>query len=580
MTVRTRAQLEAEATLISEETTAGANTAQRVGGAILDLAQSAQLLGENEALGYNVQDFGALPSALAAVNDVAIQAAVTAAAAIGAHLYWPPGTYQTSVSIEGLHTVHHRGGAAIQRGSDVFYVEPGEGQTNRIYFDAAGSSLNDGLSASQPIDTLANAFAVAPNYGPMLGGTWRFIGAAGTLSPRNVSFAVPSKNLVYVQGPATGWTPGTDPATKVPTLIFDGAGCASGDFAARAHGKGVQVYWQDILVQNFDSASHNNVGLLADYGADFWTYNVQTSANTYSLYGEGCNIVRLTGGVHDAGKQTILLNACGHVTLGYQHTAATDMLIKNATYRGIEWSRGTNGHIDLISFADNVTDIAIFHNSRAHLYANNFKRATSSAVFSGTGGFYYLDATGGGNVFNEGTADAPAIKFLNFSGCGESDADLWLAQSDRRRGYDKNTHTHTGTTSKTTLSTPCTIPAYWFQDPTKKLLVRVWGELTTGAVASKIGVDLGATQVDQAAMPGTPGAGVKFYYECEVVSLAANSQFFQSRLDYSGNVAGPIIQSFSRTVTTSAALAVNVTGQLVGGGDTMKVEFVEVWVTG
>lgn len=519
----------------------------------------------------NVRDYGV--STTSTDNVAAINSAIAAAQAASASLYWPAGTYVILGTTTNLHTVKHRGPGVIQRGSDVFTLEASSSTTNRLYISPTGSASNDGLHNAQPMLLPQNAFNALKNYGPVLEGTWRIVCSGGTWNGtvhRN-EHVVPSKNPVIFEGPSVGGHP------NVPTAIFDGTtGSVASDWAIRANGSGVQIDLRDVKAQDYSFT-----GFLFDYGAVVYFDNIHGSGNTYSdTYFQGCKTIRGGGGIWESPRGS-LVNGCVDVTLGY---GATPIRCNGCVTSGIEWSRGSEGHVDYVEFNDCAVGLDVLHNSRAHVMGCNFKRSTTSAVRARSAGSYYDDLATP-NTFNEGTADDNAVKFLNLAFSGESDEDLWLSHSARRRAFDKNSYTLTGTTTLTAMSTLLSgavnsrIPAYWFEDNTKKILVRVTGRFVTASALSAIGVSLGGVEIDRITLTGGgPAANSVFYYECEIEAVGPNSQFKKSRLIVDGM--NPRLQQNSPTVTTSADLALTVNGKLANGGDSMNVFWTEAWLVG
>jgi len=169
--------------------------------------------------------------------------------------------------------------------------------------------------------------------------------AAGTYTTKNVGFDTPSRKQVLIHGPNVGGSP------NVPTAVVDGTGSANSDFGLRAVGEGVQVNWQDLKFQNYAGGTLS-IGLLADYGADLWTNNVHAANCTgQGIYGEGCRIVRIAGGVIDGARQGILLNACGQVQVGYP-LLPTDPKPKYAVVVMVEG--GTSGGGDCAPVAGDI----------------------------------------------------------------------------------------------------------------------------------------------------------------------------------------------------------------------------------
>jgi hypothetical protein len=517
-------------------------------------------------LGFlDVADYGASPSATAAANVTAITAALAAASAAGTGLWWREGAYSTDATLPLLHTVQHRGAGRIVRGSDTFYVQPKNGQTNRLYVATTGSATADGLSSSQPMLTAAGLFAAMDNYGPMLNGTWQGIFAAGTYITTNASFSTPSRNLVTFRGPDPGNT------TATPTVIFSGSAAGASDFGIRSTGIGVQCLWQDLLFDGYDT-SVNNICLLADYGSSLWTHNIHcTNSLGQGIYGEDCPVVRITGGIIDGCKQGILLNACNMVTVGYQHTLVTDGIVRNCTQNGIEWSRGTNGHCDLVSLTGNAVGIDVMHVSRCHLMTNTFTSNTI-AVRARTGG-YYLDD---GNTYTTNTEN-----WRNYAGSGESDTDLWSSISERRRAYSTNSVTHTGTVAKTTLLSPYTIPQNFFITPsanasTKKIRVCAHGEIVT-ADASVIGVSFDSVTIVE--FTAAASANTKYKLEVEIWADGNAAQFKSAVFLQDGEPVQVLANSPAQNMA-NAARNINITATLADVGDSVKLDRTEVWVTG
>lgn len=496
--------------------------------------------------------------------------AVATAAAAGTTLFWPAGVYLTSSSIPLLHTVRHRGPGRILRGSDSFYLEPKSGQTNRLYMSSSGLSTNDGLTTSQPISTYAAAFSAVANYGPVLDGTWRVVVAAGTIEAVNVTFNTPSRSLVYVQGPSVGGPP------NVPTAIISGASAGSSDFGLRASGPGVQVMWKDLKFDGYDT-SVNNIALLSDYGSDLWWDNVHVSNSTgQGIYGEACRIVRGGGMIIDGCRQGILLNACGMVTVGYGYSDPTKNIVRNCTQAGIEWSRGTNGHCDYVALTSNAVGLDVFHDSRVHVMGGTFTSNTIG-VRAKSGGFW-LNDTSLTNTFTTNTRNTVA-----YAGSGETDSDLWVSISERRRAYSANSVTHTGTTTKTVLLNPWTIPQNFFITPSAnaslvKLRIVVHGMFITAAALSQIGVDFDSVVIANFAAVA-PGANTPFKLEVEVWADGNAAQFKSATL-YQHNAVPQLAMNSPAQNMANAARNINITGTLANAGDSMRIDRTEVWVSG
>lgn len=508
------------------------------------------------------------------VDQAAIVAGVAAALARGVPLLWASGTYVSDATIPSFHAVKHVGAGVVKRGTDLFPVQPKASSANTLYVASGGSGSNDGLSAAQPFATPQQAFDALKNYGPELEGQWEINQSASTVNVHRQQHTTPSKKAVIYRGPSVGGHP------NVPTAIIDGTTPVADDWGIRATGAGVQIDVQDVKFQNFTGGAGSPTGILADYGASLYFTNVHGNNNGYStIYCQGSPVVRGGGGIISS-PRGFQLNSCKDVTLGY---GAVPVRLNSCSVSCIEWGRGTQGHIDYVEFNDSAIHVDIFHNARAHLMGNNHKRATVGAVRCRTGGIYYDDLATPNN-YNEGTADANAAKFLNGAFSGESDEDLFLSHSNRRRAFNKNSFTHTGTTAVTQVSVLLTgaansrIPAYWFEDNTKSLVVEAWGEFTTAAALAAVGLQLGGIEVDRITLTSGPAAGAQFHYVCVISAVGASSQFKRSRLMVDGQ--SPKLQQNSPTVATSADLALAVNLKLANSGDTAKIFWSEAWLIG
>jgi Pectate lyase superfamily protein len=527
----------------------------------------------------SVTMFGAHPSASAAANVTAINAAIVAATAATGSLYWPEGVYSTNASLTNLHTVRHRGPGRILRGSDTFYVEPGQGQTNRLYLSTSGTAGNDGLSSSQPMSTPQVAFDALRNYGPSLEGTWRVVLAAGTWNGtvHRHQHATPSKNPVIVEGPDVG--------TGVPTAILDGnTGAVANDWAIRATGEGVQIDLRHLKGQNYTGSGGSP--WTADYGATFFSTNLHGSGNNYAdVYLQGCSTVRITGGTL-ASPRGAMINSCKDTTVGY----STGTTFSGNTVCGIEWSRGSQGHVDNSFFNDCAVGVELMHGGRVHLQANNFKRNTIAWRTRALG----LVTESGPNFYNDGTADANTTRFVRHAYSGETDAHLWSSYSEALVAYDYNTYVHDGTTggnaTTNVVANAYQILAHEFEARPQRLRVVVTGKFVTWTGApARIGVNIGATLIDQTS-PKTSGAsgaagqplnGSLFEYECTINAIGQDSQSMRATLRYDGGTLGNNLQSFSRAADTDANQWLHITAKLNNSsGDRVDIYSVEIYRLG
>jgi hypothetical protein len=524
-----------------------------------------------------VTSFGAVGDGVTS-DQTALVAAVLDAWTRGVPLIWPDGAYVSTANIPHLHEVRHQGDGVVKRGSDLFVPAPSWGDTNRLYLASGGSSSNDGLSASQPMLTPQNAFDALRNYGPTLEGTWRVVLAAGTWNGtvHRHQHATPSKNAVIVEGPNVG--------IGTPTAILDGAsGAVADDWCIRATGGGVQIDLRHLKAQNYTGGSP----WTADYGAAFFSTNLHGSGSDYAdIYLQGCSTVRITGGTL-ASPRGAMINSCKDTTVGYQ----TGTTFSGNTVCGIEWSRGSQGHVDNCSFNDCAVGVEVMHSGRVHLQANNLKRCTVAGWRTRPGGFV---TESGPNVYNDGTADANATRFIRHAYSGETDSHLWSSYSEVLAAHDYNTYVHDGTVggnaTTNVVANVYKIPAHEFETKPQRLRVVVTGKFHTWVGAPpRIGANIGATLIDQT-QPKTSGAsgvagqplnGSIFEYECVINALAPDSQTMRASLRYDGGTLGPNIQSFSRAADTDADQYLHITAKLNNAsGDRVEIYSVEVYRLG
>lgn len=495
-----------------------------------------------------------------------LEAAVSAALLSGAQIFAPAGTYLSTATIPGFHSVRWLGPGIVKRGSTLFYVQPKAGQSNGLYVATTGTVGADGLSSSQPMASLQEAFNALPNYGPVLNGLWTVNLAAGTYSfTTEQRHTTPSLKRVTIKGPTT-----THP--NVPTAILDGT-LGTGHGIACA-GPDVQAQVQDIKFQNYTSAN-NRGGLLFDNFCDGYSKNVHASnCDWFGIYGSFQTINRIEGGIIDGCRIGVALNNA-EVILGYNASSLADgTIIRNCTFHGATVSRNSVGHIDYCTFDGNYRAIHLGDGAaRAHVLGCDVKNNTIGLELNGAGSQFYDNA----NNWNDGTADANTTRWI-FRAYTQTTDILQTSTSEITVGLDTATHALTGTTTPTIISTPWTIPAYYFEDTTKKLRVVVHGVMNSVTALSAIALLLGATTATSLVVIGTPTAGVGFRAEFEVFGSAPDVvRTFANLLQSS---ASSRVGTTGSAPDTSTALTVNVQVTLADAGDTLTVYRVECFLTG
>lgn len=423
MTIVSYDNLRTRALQVMNEIAGFANSETRVGSLFRDMVDSmAGTLGV-----FSVQGYGALTTNTGAQNDTAIGNAIAAAAAANAELYWQSGTYVSAASIANFHSVRHYGPGAIQRGSDVFYVDPRYNQTNTLYVSASGSAANDGLSSSQPLarESVPN---VLYNYGPELDGTWNVVGAAGTYNAATqvTIDSLRSRNPITFRGPAAAY--------GVPTMVVDGT-ATTGGVCGYYFRNGVRAVVRDIKLQNF--ASTDAMGVTADRHCELLCDNVHTAGNDLAgINAESSTRLYVTGGTH-ALNNYYNIRAYGQclVTIGY-NSSAHRLTIGDALHAGgsgILIRDNSSGHVDYcdINGVHDGGGVELINQSRAHFV---------SCVWGGTSANYYNVKTSNESTFIDdgtNTFNAATAKSVVQWGFGIDNDGNQLVYYDRLTGFIK-----------------------------------------------------------------------------------------------------------------------------------------------
>lgn len=452
-----------------------------MGNVVQDLARYVQLLldqGKASAKSLitpvcNVNGYGAIGDGKTDDTE-AIKAAVAEAKATGRPVYWPDGTYLTTASIPDFHSVRHMGPGVVKRGNDLFYVDPKDSHTNKLYVSPSGNG--DGLSSDHPGDVQSILDALS-NYGPVLSGTWRIVFAAGTYPGGYTVSGIRSRKRLVLEGPDVGGHP------NEPTAIIDGSGSQSSD------GLYIQHYMY-VQVQNLKFVNWTSSGLVADYHSNVWAVNVHASGCQWA----GINVnnatkIYVTGGVFKNNRKGIRVYDNSMVSIGYGGSATENRpQITDNTEFGVEVRDSSAGHVDYCDIERNgeaglhvwnqsrvASDYAAFRNNPIGIRCQTFSTWDTATSCEFTGNvknivhywstpsnkrdFYYDESTG---WFRFGVAgySTPAVKF-HFA--GGSDLSGALYNSNVKMALDGN-----GPTTYFGLSGPtASTLGVTFSDPTR-----------------------------------------------------------------------------------------------------------------
>lgn len=318
------------------------------------------------------------------IDQTAAASAVSAAYADGDWVYWPDGTYLTNASIPNFHDVKHYGPGVVKRGSDLFYITPDETQTNNFYCNVStGSDANDGLSASEPRQTLQAGIDCFEAWAhALINGTWKLQLAAGTYArgafPNSGDTGgLVSRNPLYVVGADVSGHP------NVPTTIIkEGATEA----ATGLNCTFTSVYVKDIKIEDYNG-SVSSQGLLGGQGSPLYTENVHLEDCYYGVTEGSRGYLNMKGGiVNDCGylNSTTIVGSGGagvrmlffiQSAIGNQSaTDRTEGPFFTNCVNGIFCQEHITGHVDWCLFEDNGNAIYCVLNSRINTNSSEFNR--------------------------------------------------------------------------------------------------------------------------------------------------------------------------------------------------------------
>lgn len=309
-------------------------------------------------MGINVKTFGAVGDGVED-DTTDIQLAITTAIATSGIVFIPSGTYLTTSSLTDFHNVRYTGSGIIKRGTDLFYVDPLDSVTNRLYVSTTGDAANDGLSSSQPMVSIQTAGNTIYKY-PYRDITWVIQLAAGTYS-QVASFqrSFPTPNRVQFKGPdvADG---------VVPTAIIDDPGATVGIYFQNH----VRAHIEDIKFINFSAT--NDSAITADTGCEIYTRNVHGDNNDCTIEVSSETRLRVQGGIIENGVVGIRCISNITFTIGYNGTVAsvlgdTGTAILNCSNSAIFLQEGSTGHADYTYIDTCGIGIDVIDRSRVHL---------------------------------------------------------------------------------------------------------------------------------------------------------------------------------------------------------------------
>lgn len=325
-------------------------------------------------------------------NQTGIVAAVNAAIAAKASLYWPAGTYVSTANISNFHTIKHYGAGVVKRGSVTYTIEPhGKASTtNTLFVSSTGVADNDGLTSDRPFSTIQLAFDALINAGDYLCGKWQVQLAAGTYTQSATIDSVGFRNRLVVSGP--------DVSGGVPTALIDGVGISTTNLAGLTLSGGVFAQVKDIKFTNWTGASGvgsggANVGLILVDRSNVWVDNCDFTSCDTGVSATNSRIYQGRGRVTDCdiGSTAFASSQC---SFGYGGaTTYTNAAV------GCNIRDSSSGVVDAGVFVNCNIGVRSQYGSVVRISNCTFTNSTTSDVYGYAGGSVFF---GDGNTYTAG----------------------------------------------------------------------------------------------------------------------------------------------------------------------------------
>lgn len=479
----------------------------------------------------SVLDCGTVDLTGGVTAQTVVDAAVLNAYDNGRTLYWPPGTYLTTATIPRFHDVRHFGPGVVKRGTDLFYIEPKDADTNHIYVSSTGVNTNDGLDASSPILTLSKVNVILVNTMPaQRGGTWEINFAAGTYSDSTNFPDLPFyRNAIRFIGTGTSRTPQT---------IFDGTAAAY-QTAGMYFQNRTKIYLQYIKFQDFTSgygllAEHNCQVELVDCDAENCTTGFAAGYSSFIRTTRCLAYLCSTGFRASSNAQGSFAPGSGSIADSNRaYSCGLGFVITRISY----------GHIDYNEIEDCTgAGIHIEINSRSAAEGNNFKR-NAVAIRGWTSGYVSLNS-GALNTYNQASGVDRNTEVYEFRGSsGIVNTHGQIGTMDVSMFKSTTAVTVTGTATATQIGgTLYTADAGWFIDNTKSVKFIAWGTTTTPADGTVLlSFRAASTSVSGLSIPVSVTAQT-WNLEVDCIPTASNAQKTRTVLTVGGKVSETEIQ--------------------------------------
>lgn len=524
--------------------------------------------------------------------QVGIVNAVTDAYNKGYALFWGNDgkTFVSTDSILNFHLIKHIGNAKILRGTDTFYITPTSTNTNRIYVGISGSSNTfDGLSPSQPVAKLQQAFDWIENYGPILKGNWEINMTGGTFVKASLQDGLLMENLLVIKGVSVGGHP------NVPTTIISNGPGFSGSGIYASNGSRLLV--QDIKLTGYNGNSSSN-GIAVSYNTHLETSNVHADSCYYGISGTSQSYIKVPDGIFSScgfAVGTTQVDGVGSAIRSLQQNNhyigdqnASDVnhgcIIQNCS-RGFFAQEYSTGHVNWITIQDCETGVQLSVGSRANADGVLLKRNTRGVREDGSSHFGQTSNT----VFATGV-DANKTAFVRLSG-SQVLGDFHVSGYEMSYSLTENTYemkkvntTYTQTTAQIYHTSVLKAPFWMTERSTmvmgKKIKFKVYGTLTGATTNKRINVRLtdGINQGLIGALFANTDNGV-FSAEGEIYFYDKNQQYIHIASSRNGGATVRQNTAFT-TCDTTKDITLTLETLVDATGDSVTIDFVELSVTG
>jgi hypothetical protein len=493
-------------------------------------------------------------------------------------LDWGNGTTVVTDSIPNLHDIESVGTGKIQRGSDIYYVNPVDVQENKIYVSSSiGNDLNDGLSLTTSLRTIQKAFDILAKHAkPILKGSWRVIISSGSYNHSSLETDLLSENPISIEGQDVGGHPGAP-----TTIITDGSGFSS--YGIWLEGK-VNVIVKNIKITGYNGTS-SSAGIYASDRVSLTTSNVHTSGNYWGISGQTSNI-EIPDGIHE--NNGYLPNGTGNggairsLQLNRHHignqnaTSVTDGAIIRNNKTGVFIQENSTGHVDWVTISGNEDGIYLNVNSRANADGTTFTNNQRAIRLIGNSHVF----TTTNNVFTGNLSNV-----VNTSGGQANIPNVFDVINPSYSTMDNIVDTKYVNTN---VSSVVSLPVYtsylktpfWNNEvnsitPIKKLEVKIIGNITGGVGTKQINMRVGS---DKAGISLPANEVGPFHYTGFIFFVNPTTQFLflEGNTHLNTNKQGRTIVSNP----TTADIKLTIEGQTADVTDVIHFDMIEIKFAG